>query len=131
MNRNIKFRVWDKKRSGFLHKIEEDCDIIYSDDRWYILGGYKLDNRYIMQQFTELFDKNGVEIFEGDLLLEDMTEEIAFHGGSSSLSVVKFSCGSFMIDCEPLYNYIDSKNPEKLPEFKVIGNIFENKNFLK
>lgn len=67
-NRPIKFRVWDKKRKNFLHNLEQFWDLIIADGSLSFLGGNRLDDDFSVQQFTGLLDKNGKEIYEGDLV---------------------------------------------------------------
>lgn len=65
MNREIKFRVWDSKimRADFVLRADgvADDDLEYIDD-----AGNKIKG--IVMQFTGLRDKNGKEIYEGDIL---------------------------------------------------------------
>lgn len=141
-NREIKFRAWDKQRNQFVG----DCDIAFSDytDPFYsvfpnsidyigdtVLNGGPQIGRFDIMQYTGLKDKNGVEIYERDILGVEDPED-------NSKCVVIFDSGKFCKCYLPFYDqeYMDENfftendmirpfTDFDLTVFKVIGNSCE------
>lgn len=73
MNREIKFRAWDKKR-GKMRFGDDNLQIALNGDLWWQFGQEtsRIESRYqddfVLMQYTGLKDKNGKEIYEGDIL---------------------------------------------------------------
>ena len=81
------------------------------------------------EQFTCLHDKNGKEIYEGDIL--EFTEYyVGDFKYSSGRGVVKFDNGSFYLEDSSLTPALCEEEIEN-ERMKVIGNIHENPEFLK
>lgn len=114
--RELKFRIWNELQ--FVTKSEvyiKACD----GSLWDYDDGNLWSAIAKIQQFTGLLDKNGVEIYEGDILSYE-----GIHKVGDGISIVSFEDGSFMID-------EDIASKDWAVEHKVIGNIFENSELLK
>ena len=111
--REIKFRAWNTRR-----KEMELCQDLYWFEEHYVHENS--DNDYIILQYTGLKDKNGKEIYEGDIMTRSCDCD---YGCNMHPAVVDFQCGGFYLNDEDLYgnHYKNS----------VIGNIYENKEYLE
>ena len=91
-------------------------------------------------QFTGLADKNGVRIFEGDIL--DVSSDVAYGGVAVhrlGYFVVEFHNGCFMKSAldDPQLSFFDNAKRKGLYHFistdihKIVGNIHDNPELLK
>ena len=126
-----KFRLWDKRFSEFVKDffVSEDGKIYKksTDTGYGIAISRETSDEVILMQSTGLFDKKGVEIFEGDIFARN---------GRETLSIVRrgilYSNLCFYIEEE--YNGVKSFEPfnPHLPHFyTIVGNIYENEDLLK
>ncbi len=79
---------------------------------------------YEIMQYTGLKDKNGVEIYEGDICKQSFDKALIKEDWlNEEIGAVKFIDGGFEIDSYPLYVCVDF-------ELVVVGNIHENPELL-
>lgn len=123
--REIKFRAWDtcmnkvmvydvQKRSVCLEYWGCDFeDLVEDGDE---------ENRFVVMQYTDLKDKNGKEIYEGDIL-DDFCSS-----GCHNLIYVEFSNNPQVGDYEYGYGYLFHRS---VNELEIVGNIYENPELLE
>lgn len=127
--REIKFRAWDTSLSPAIMRTGITIGVIGGDDgmQWlYTDNGYlstPVDDDTIFMQFTGLKDKNGKEIYEGDVVInkighwdDDMSDKPI---------VVKYDSGRFYPWGTGDWDYRSDVY------YEVIGNIYENPELLK
>jgi len=120
MNRVIKFRAWDSEQ-----KVMVDTPWIGPDGSWadsLTFGAMKHSGKSGLMQFTGLLDKNGKEIYEGDLIKHPEYEEPL---------EVDFALGSFGMSHLGTNRYADELFHDVVfGTIEVIGNIYENPELL-
>ena len=110
------------------YNLKEYDGVLYlcEDVKFYInTEEYELEIIGVAYQYTGLKDKNGVEIYEGDLLKIEMDWG---YGLAEIIIKVYFENGSFR--AKALNSHEDTFLLE-LPYLEVIGNIYENPELLR
>jgi uncharacterized phage protein (TIGR01671 family) len=136
MKREIKFRAWDKRKKEW---VSVGFHILGETTLFGLIETYCLENRekgesslermndIEITEFTGLLDRNGKEIYEGDIL-------IPFSKGVGPM-IVYYESGAFC--CKHKYNRwgllsrLFDPDIQKLYAVHIIGNVFENPELLK
>lgn len=131
--RTIKFRVWNKLQNRWQDKLCLYLDDSKIGDASDCFHNQEDEDNYVLCQYTGLKDKNGREIYEGDILRSELSrEELLWSSGMGIPSeyyydgVVHYKNGAFRFEGDD-FSLVSDENKHAL----IIGNIFEHKNLLK
>ena len=121
--REIKFRAWDI----FLHRMYFDTEYIMvcHDKIFYKYGSvdFKISaTRCEFMQFTGLLDKNGTEIYEGDILKSWYSRDLSMKDIVYTQEVVEYEIEQYLGEAGFEIPFLHNA--------QVIGNIYENKDLI-
>lgn len=127
MSREIKFRAWDSQENTMFYNedilnIQFAENFIRIENEKYAFNSF-LDEVMLMQ-YTGLKDKDGIEVYEGDIIVCN----------NKYKSIVSYKNGSFVKSYRNgnIYLLYDSNiEDEILINYEVIGNIYENPDLLE
>lgn len=111
-----KFRAWLKEE----YKMTDVREITFFNDEVQMISdveGFYAYDEFELMQSTGLKDKNGREIFEGDII--KFSIDNGFDYGNDEIGIVRYQLGTFRADVFQLSYLLECG------EVKIIGNVYE------
>ncbi len=143
MQDRFKFRAWHKKRKKMYEVLHFHTATWDNGGEWVTVKGFNIitqqdihiqiepKDSFIMQ-CTGLKDKNGREIYDGDILKFKLLEDFAAFGTNEKyveiIAPVIYEYGGFFIEQSENSIFLGQL---PMSEIEVVGNIYENPELLK
>jgi hypothetical protein len=133
MNRELKFRVWDKVDSQYLKELgvyywhvsrSLDGKELEAEANLYDLSILLRDTSFVVQQYTGLTDGKGNNIYEGDILSHNKKIGTVYYNADRAGFVLEWEYSRHE------QNYVNL-TCDVAYESSNIGNIFKNPELLK
>lgn len=132
---NTNFRAWDEEKQKMFYRVmvgncdqndeNRNCPVVYYEG-----SGWKhFEDLKCITQSTRTYDKEGREIFVGDVLQIDFVKAIVRFGKYRYYEEKKVLSGNgFYLECLNVMDpdCISPYEPDVLDKAEIIGNIFEN-----
>jgi len=146
--REIKFRAWDGYKIHYPVNFEFGISGVSGKTSiaFVPFGSLGYTTTSHIMQYTGLKDKNGVEIYEGDIIIiEDVYKDIILDDGTgpsepfNHLAPVAFKQAEYGVDikdgadifCSGFWSFQSIRYETGQDDYEVIGNICENPELLK
>ena len=142
--REIKFRAWDKNEKWMVYDVQNAYDGMWSErnsdeinDHYDYVSNFKSfmdEEEFNFMQYTGLKDKNGVEIYEGDIVKRMYLFNGAYGETYTGEVVYDKEYAGYVISrpnkhiepkTEGLRNTLSNKS-----NYEVVGNVYENPELL-
>lgn len=133
--REIKFRAWDKKEKKMYYDVQNTYDFMINNGGCFeesFKDVLEYDN-YVVMQYTNCYDINGKEIYEGDIIRLEGVDDREIGSTWEHIGKIAYKRGAFFV-C--YFDYYADGDEELICDAQVefgtvIGNVYENKELLE